>query len=346
MITTGAIGGSNLQFFFSQLNTGLRASYADTPITYDKICSIQPSDTEQNIYGMITRIQKARLWAGPRVVDEPNPFTRTLVNLPFEKTMSIDRFRLEDSQGIKGALGIYWPAMADMALQLKRWPDIQTRDWLQAKGAWSSAGAQLGLDGVTQWSTAHPTNLYNLSQPTYINDFTAGGQVVTYTKPNGSTGTVTVGGGISPNAVATLCQYMRGIQAEDGEPLGAMASALLHPAGMMQEVGLILKASFFAPPAWGTITGQVGAADNIMREYAVTPICWDLLDSDPTTFYMLDLTKAFKPFIFQLREAPQLVSRTAENDPVVFDSHRFLWGAWMRGAIMGNYPWLAQRSGP
>lgn len=125
-------------------------------------------------------------------------------------------------------------------------------------------------------------------------------------------------------------------------------SHILHPAGMMVDIQLILGSRSMAPPQWGALysTTQVGAADNPIRDFMITPIVWDLLNLDPTTFYTLDCTKAYKPFIWQLRAAPVLVSRTAENDPVVFDSHVYLWGAWMRGAIMGCYPWLAARSGP
>ena len=334
MITSQA----NLNFFFYSMQTALRSVYDSTPIEYEKFCTVLPSSQEAEVYGMTTRIDKMRVWQGPRVVDEPNPFTKTVVNIPFEKTSSIDRFRLDDANGIKGAMSIYWPLMADLTLQAKRWPDFQVRDWLRSLGYYNNTQQQLGLDGYSHWNTAHPTDLFYPSKPTYCNDFTGGGQTI-----NGKL----IGGGVSPNSIWSIAQYMRSIPAEDGEPLGVKGSMLLHPAGMLQEVTLILKAGFYSPPTWGTMTGQVGQLDNatIAREYGIQSLCWDLLDADNTTFYMLDTTKAFKPFIWQLREAPVFAARIAETDPNVFDLHKYLWGYWGRGAPMANYPFLSARSG-
>lgn len=333
MITSAA----NLAFFFTGLNTGFRAVYDSTPIEYEKFATTVPSDQEQQVYGMTTRIDKMRVWNGPRVVDSPNPFTKTVVNIPYEKTMGIDRFRLDDANGIKGAMSIYWPAMTDLALQTRRWPDIQMRDWIRGIGAFSSAPSQLGLDGVSHWNPTHPTDFFYPSKPTYSNDTSGGGQTI-----NGKL----IGGAISPNAVASIAQYMRSIPAEDGEPLGVMATHLLHAAGILQEVTLILKAAYFAPPAWGGLTSQVGAADNIMREYGLQSICWDLLDADPNKYYMLDCGKAFKPFVWQLRQAPITVAKVSETDENVWANHQYLWGAWARACPFGNYPFLSHRSGP
>ena len=334
MITSQA----NLAFFFSGLNTGFRAVYDSTPIEHEKFSTVVPSDQEQQVYAMTTRIDKMRVWNGPRVVDEPNPFTKTLVNLPFEKTIGIDRFRLDDANGIKGAQSIYWPMMTDLALQTRRWPDLQMRDWIRGIGEYTSAASQLGLDGVAHWSASHPTDMFYSSKPTYCNTFGTAGVTI-----NGQL----IGGTISPNAVWSIVQYMRSIPSEDGEPLGVRATHLLHPAGLLQDVTLILKAGFYSPPTWGGQTGQVGQLDNatLAREYGIQSICWDLLDADPATFYVLDCGKAFKPFVWQLRQAPITVTKIAETDDNVFSSHKLLWGAWARGAPMGNYPFLSFRSG-
>lgn len=334
MITSQA----NLAFFFSGLNTGFRAVYDSTPVEYEKFSTVVPSDQEQMVYGMITRIDKMRVWNGPRVVNEPNPFTKTVVNLGYELTIGIDRFRLDDANGIKGAQSIYWPMMQDMALQTKRWPDLQMRDLLRAQGAFTGTDAQLGLDGVSHWNVAHPTDMFYSSKPTYCNTFGTAGVTI-----NGQL----IGGTISPNAVWSIVQYRRSIPSEDGEPLGVSTTHLLHSAGLLQDVTLILKAGFYSPPTWGGQTGQVGMLDNstLAREYGIQSICWDLLDADPATFYLLDCGKAFKPFVWQLRQAPITVAKIAETDDNVFASHKLLWGAWARGVPTWNYPFLSSRSG-
>src|SRR5258707_909414 len=136
----------------------------------------------------------------------------------------------------------------------------------------------------------------------------------------------------APQSIATIVEYMRGLTAEDGEPIGVTPSMILHPDSMLLEVDLILNRAFFANPTWGQVTGQVGAAENPMRQFKLEGVSWSLLDGDATTFYVLDTTKAYMPFTWQLREAPTLAQRTQENDPIVFDTHQFLWGYWMRGA--------------
>lgn len=334
MITSQA----NLAFFFSGLNTEFRAVYNSTPIEYTKFSTVVPSDQEQNVYAMTTRIDKMREWIGPRVVDEPNPFTKTVVNKKWEKTIGIDMFRLRAANGIKGAQSIYWPMMQDMALQLARWPDLQMRDLWQAKGSFAGTVDQLGLDGVSHWNAAHRTDFFSAVKPTYCNTFGTAGVTI-----NGKL----IGGSISPNAVWSIVQYMRSIPAEDGEPLGVSATDLVHPAGILQEVTMIVKAGFYSPPTWGTQTGQVGQLDNatLAREYAIKTTCWDLLDSDPNTFYVLDCGKAFKPFVWQLNTPPQMIAKIAETDDNVFSSHKYLWGAWAWATATFNYPFLSMRSG-
>jgi phage major head subunit gpT-like protein len=242
---------------------------------------------------------------------------------------------LDDDQ-----LGIFYATMPDMALQAKRWPDFQVRDLLQNRRA-QTGTRQLGLDGLSGFNTAHPIDLYDSSKGTYSNDFTGGGQTI-----NG----VLVGGAFSQTAIATLYEYMMTLKAEDNETVGVTPNVLLVPPALKLEAELFIKSTFLAPPSWGTATGQVGAADNPLRRFGLDPIVWEVLNTGVTGgntyWYMLDTTKAFKPFVWQLRQAPVLAVRTNEQDPVVFDDHTYLYGYWARGAPGWNYSFLFARSGP
>jgi phage major head subunit gpT-like protein len=105
---------------------------------------------------------------------------------------------------------------------------------------------------------------------------------------------------------------------------------------------------FFAPPQWGAyspITGQVGAADNVLRRQGVEPLVNPILKRKKD-WYLFDTTKAVKPFLWVVREDVQQAQRTSETDPVVFDTHRFLWGGWSRWAPAWAYAWLSCISGP
>ncbi|MES1936691.1 Mu-like prophage major head subunit gpT family protein [Salinisphaera hydrothermalis] len=56
-------------------------------------------------------------------------------------------------------------------------------------------------------------------------------------------------------------------------------------------------------------------------------------NGDPTNprWYLLDMSRAIKPFIYQRREAPNFQQMTAMNDEAVFTSNQFRMGARARG---------------
>ncbi len=341
----GLITPANLAFWFTKLDTQLGYTYSITPTFHEQIASVIPSSTEQNGYAWIGRLDKFRLWQGSRITHEPAPQTYFLINQPFELTEKIDRFKLDDDQ-----MGVYERTMPEMAIQAKKWPDYQLRDLIENSGA-QTGNRQNGLDGLTFFNTAHPIDLYNSAAGTYSNDFSGGGANVTY--PNGKT--ILPGGAFGPTSVATLYSYMLQLKAENGEPLGVMPNEILVPTALATEAELVLKSTFYAPPAWNTIgTGasistaggnaaQVGAADNPIRRFGLDfRIIPEL--TLPNYWYLLDTKKAFKPFLWQMRQAPVLAARVQEIDPVVFDTHAYLWGYWARGAPGWGFSWLACRS--
>jgi phage major head subunit gpT-like protein len=291
-------------------------------------------------FAWIGRLDKMRLWLGPRITHEPAPQTYTVTPQPFELTEAIDRFKLDDDM-----MGVYYRTLPEMALQAKRWPDFQMRDMLRNQGAWTGL-PQNGLDGLTYFNTAHPVDLYNSGAGTYSNDFTGGGANVAYKNAAGGTVNVLTGGAFSPTALATVVEYMMQLKAEDGEPVGVTPNKLLVPPQLRLESELVVKSTFFAPPAWGTIASQVGAADNPLARFGLEPEVWELLAGDSSTWYVQDTTKAFRPMLWILRYAPVAAYRIAETDPVVFDSHKYLYGYWARGCPAWGFSWLMVRSGP
>jgi len=326
------ITDSSLQFFFTNLNTMLGEAYTTTPIVHDKFASVIPVTSEDWKAGWTGRMDKMRVWAGPRVTEEPAPQTYTVSMIPFEQTRKIDRFRLDDD-----TMGLYYRMLPDMAVQAKRLPDFQIRDLLQNLNAYVGI-RQNGLDGLTHFNTAHPVDLFDAGKGTYCNDFTGGGV---------SIGGVTVGGAMSPTAVSTLWTYMSGYKAEDGEPLGIEPNMILAPSTMKLEVDLILKSTFFAPPSWGTVTGQVGAADNPLQRFGMEPLYWPLLNNaQGTNWYMLDTNHAMKPFTWLQRTAPVFQYLIDENSAPVFNEHSYVYGAWARGSAAWSFAWLSARSGP
>jgi phage major head subunit gpT-like protein len=337
---------TNFSIFVSNANTYIGEVYeetnADIGILYEEFMTTMPSSSSQNIYAWTQMIPKPRLWAGPRVVVEPSALTYTLVNRPWELTVGIDRFMLDDDQ-----FGVYYRMLIDQARQLRRLPDYWGRDLLEATGVYASGqpgSPQNGLDGTPFFGTAHVVDPYNPNTTTYCNDFTGGGQSIAGGVPGGSGSNITVGGTFGVTAFATLYEYMLRELGEDLEPLGVVPNKLMVPVTLKTEAELVLKSSFFAPPAFATINNQVGAADNPFLRFGVQLMVNPYLTSG-TKWYLMDTQRTIKPMIWQLREASTIIPRVNMQDPVSFDTHRYLWGGEGRGTPGWGYSFLMSRSG-
>ena len=330
---------ANLRLFTTNANVRMGQAFKAKTKLFPAFANVEPVSGKFWTSGWTGQLQKMRVWLGRRVTHESYPQTYTVEMLPFENSLSIDRFDLDDA-----IIPIYYRQLSQLAEKAAMNEDFQLRNYIEGTGFYTG-GRQTGPDGVNQFATNHPVDVYDSTKGTYINDFTGGGQAVTYPKAGGGTTSVTVGGAISPAAIATISEYMPTIPGEDGEPLAVRANMLMHAPILQTEVDLVLKAMFFAPPTWGTITGQVGAADNVLRMRGITPMTNPYLTLG-TTFYMFDTQHGLMPWMWLEREAARIVPRMSEEDPGVYDDHRFQWGVWSRGAPAAAFPWLFSRSGP
>jgi phage major head subunit gpT-like protein len=332
---------ANLRLFVTNTNVSIGRAYkAKTPL-WPAFASEEPVTGRYWTTGWTGQMTKMRIWLGRRVTHEAYPQTYTVEMLPFENSWSIDRFDLDDA-----IIPIYYREAEQFAEKGAMNKDFQLVNLIEGQGVYSSSPRSYGPDGVAMWSTVHPVDVYDSTKGTYINDFTGGGQAATFAKAGGGTTSVTVGGAISPAAIATISEYMPEVKGEDGEPLQVRPDMLMHAPILQTEVDLILKAMFFAPPSWGTITGQVGAADNVLRMRGITPFTNDYLVNLPTTFYMLCTKRGIKPWAWLNREEVHTVPRVSETDENVYAEHRLEWGMWSRGAPAPMFPWLMARSGP
>ena len=335
---------TNVSLIVSDINAGFGTVYLTDPLEGQEMgpfLSEIPVTTEQLVVFWQNLMPKARIWYGSRVVSEASLQSATFVPRPYEITYAIDQFIKQDD-----IHDVYFRILPDMVRQTRRWQALEARDLLENAGGYTGA-AQLGFDGLPYFSTAHLVDFYNPGAGTYINDFSGGGQTVTTTKISGGTYSILTGGAFGVTSFKTVIEYMRTIKGEDGERLGVKANSLMHPVQLIGEVEVVLRNTYFAPPAWGNITSQVGAAENAWKRYGVTPHCNDFLN-DPQMWYLADTTRGTygKPIMFGLREAWTIVPRVSETDPIVFDLHKLVWGGKARGMPFFGYEWLMARSGP
>ena len=338
---------SNYAAFITTVDTSIGSIYSemDPAETWRQYTREHPMPGGSQIaFGWTGMSPKPRPWFGSRMQYQEAPQTYIVSPIPYELTLNIDRFTLDDSD--PNAMSIFWRQLPDMARQWRRQPEYEIRDLLENAGIQTGA-RQNGLDQNTYFNTAHPIDFYAptfnngsalFSGGTYCNDF-IGGQTIA--------GTV-IGGALSTTSFSSLLQYMQSLPAEDGETLGIMPDAMIIPQTLQIEANYILKATLLASPTWGAfspLTGQVGTADNQLMKMGVRPVINRWLRKT-TRWYMADTSHTEKPLKWIVREAPRTVPRVNENDPIVFDSHRYTWGGWDRVCPAWSYSWLMARSGP
>jgi len=339
---------SNYAAYITTVDTTVGAIYTelDPALTYMQYTKVEPmTGGSIKSYGWIGMTPKPQPWFGSRKGYEPAPQTYQVEVIPYELTLNMDRFILDDSD--PNAMSIFWQMLPMMARQWKRHPEYEIRDMLESRGIQSTTTRQSGMDGKLFFGS-HPINLYNptynngstlFSSGSYQNDFIGG-----YTPAGQST---VVGGPFGFASFTTMRAYMRSIPFEDGETAGVIPDAVMVPQTMEVEADFVVKSATVAPPIWGgfaPVTGQVGAADNPLAKLGVRVIVNPFLQY-ATRWYMGDLSHSEKPVKWIVREAPKTIPRVAENDPIVWDSHRYAWGGYDRVAPAWGYSWLMARSG-
>lgn len=329
---------ANLNLFFTAMETRFWSAYQTAPLWHEKVATTYPVSTEQWVSGWIGMLNTAREWIGSRVTRQPAPQTYLVQIQNWELTEAIDQFKLMDD-----TYGIYYPVVTMMGMNMSKLWDYQLRDLLQNAGAQTGV-RQIGIDGLTHWNTAHPVDFYNPALGTYSNDF-RGGFVV-----NGQT----VGGALTTNGFNSLWSEFASRKSESGEALGILANLTLVPPQLKAQASMLLNSQIFAPPVLGSMgtaaAGQanapfVGAMDNPLKGYTDLEVCADIANQ-PTTWYMMDTSRPIKPFSLLLRQAPNFIPRITPEDPVVFDTHTYLYGSMARGAPAWSFPWLSAISSP
>lgn len=308
------INQSSLDILFRGVRLDYQSLYDSTPSWADQIATTIPSgDVRSVTYGWMDRLPIFREWLGNRVVNAASTHARQVVNKPFELTVALDRFDVEDDQ-----FGLFKFTVQSMGMQAKKWPDHQIARWMR-----SDASTVNGFDGVPQFSTAHPL---------------LGGDVVGSSAGGfgGITGVPATQSNLLLSTALTYDNYvaaratMRSYLGADGQPLDIEPNVLVVPPQLEQIGKLILEAENV--PSTTATSGAAGQAamTNTYRNTAKLMVIPELANKS-TNWWLLDTTKVVKPFLWQLRSAPQVIPRFSMTDPAVFDLHQFLYGADARG---------------
>jgi phage major head subunit gpT-like protein len=320
---------TNIERFFSSLNTAYNLQYNEVATFFEQFATTYPCASTTWLTAYLTQIDNARIWKGSRHVRTPAPMTYQVTPLPWELTVEIDTFLLQDDQ-----FGIYSMQAQQIGEKMRKIPDQAIRDLLEGYGDFAGA-AQTSLDEVTHWNASHPVDFWDAGKGTFCNDFGTAGVSV-----NG----ITVGGTFSAPAYSTVWEEMSTRKDESGEVDGVIADLLMVPPQLHFSAKQITQGQLFGGPTLGAFTGQVGAVDNPYKgstDLLMNPY----LARQPATWYMMQAKGVVKPIAWILHTPAQTVMRNAPNDPIVFDRHAMQWGAWSRAVPAWGPPRMSSRSG-
>lgn len=310
---------SNLDALFISFSQTFAEAYMSEPQPLlASVGSKMPSSTRDQRYPFVQAISGAmRKWeGGERQIQNVVVDGFVVTNSKWENTLAIERTDIEDDQ-----YGVYSSMLIpNLARHAKLLPDQQIAAQINA------GNSTLGFDGVNFFSTSHPVDPSGQTAGTYSNALTG--------KPLNGTNLAI--------AQATLMNIL----GPDGLPMGNYGDTILVPPSLKYTAEVLASATFY-PEVKNGVNAAFGAQSNPNQgQYKVVVSPWLTDSGDPTTavWYLLDCRYAsMRPFFWQEREAPQLVSLVDPANPAVFFQDRYYMGARSRGAAANSLPFKAIR---
>lgn len=301
----------------TQFTLGFDAAYQATEVWHTKLATQVPSSAKSNTYGWVVDQTRMREWIGPRVALNLSEHEYVLKNKRYEATIELDRDDIEDDN-----LGLFAnvtvPQLAEAA---RKHADELIADML----ALNSGNGPLAFDGKNLFADDHPT--FDAAGTTYGNKFSLS---------------------LCADNVEQVWETMTSYTGQSGRPLLVRPNALIVPPQLYRPALEIMNAAWIVK-AQTNVAGSenVGGAavDNVMKGW-MEVIMIEEFASDPTRWYVADLSKAIKPLLVQNRRPDQFVSRDDPADPKVFDQAKFTYGVDNRRNVGVSLPFLIATSKP
>lgn len=274
------------------------------PATWMEYATRVPSTRKTQNYPFLGKVPRMREWLGPRVSKAIDSYDFEVVNRKFEDTIELSREDLEDNED----MGLFAPLASDLGMAAAMLPDDLVAEAL------IGADAALCYDGQFFFDTDHPydggtqANLLT-SQP--LNE-------ANYIEARAA---------------------MRSLLDDRGDPLNVNPNLLVVPPSLEHVGRTLVEAQMIDQGAGDTNTHS--GQSNVYRGTARVLVVPRLEADSAEDWYLMDTTRAIKPFIFQERIAPKLTAKTSETDDNVFDRDVFVWGTRARGAAFGGLWQLA-----
>jgi len=281
------INQSVVEDLFVNLNTAFNKSLAETSTQFGRTAMTVQSNGKSTTYDFIDDFPKMREWVGDKHIKNLAAHSFSIANKEYESTIEVKRVDVETDQ-----LGIYLPRVQTAAVASAKLPD----ELLTAlKDSAFTTG--LGYDGVAFYSASHPvTNSAGVAS-TFSNVSNAALSAASLSAASSSYGAARL-------AIMTMADY-------DGRKLGLIPDLLEVPPALEATARILLESDKFSDQAPNPYRGTASIMVN------------PLLSS--STAWFLHCTNApLKPFIYQERKAPKVVSLIgAETE---FMTAKYLFG--------------------
>ena len=302
------IGNGDLTAAEVAFNARFMSAYKGVTPLWSRVASLMPSNNRTQNYPIHGKLAKLRKWEGERVARNAKAYSYTLTNEKYELTLRVPLEDFEDDQ-----LGIHAATIDDMGQQAALWPD----DLVFA--ALLAGSTDTTYDGKAFFANDHALK----SDRTIDNLFAS----TSLTHDN-------------YGAVRTAMMEYAG---EDGESLRVMPNLLVVPPAL-EKTGLEILASRSVAKVFGSNTAAT-SIDNIYAGSAqllVVPQLAASAGGSDTTWYMMDVSRAVKPLIFQQRSAPLFQQLTRDSDHAFLEDE-VMYGVRARGTSGYGPFWLAAK---
>lgn len=291
------VNGANLQTIFINLKTTFNKAFDATPTFWQKVAMLVPSGAAQNDYKWLANFPRMRKWVGEKAVKALAAFGYSIVNDDFEATVEVDRNDIEDDQ-----LGIYAPQAQMAGFSAKQLPDEIVADLVN--GVFTTPC----YDGQYMCDTDHPVTDKNGAVQSVSNK-----------------GTKQLNCSTQAAAIASLGvgrTAMKKFTDDEGRPLNITPTVLLVPPAL-EDIANVLA-------------NNEKLNDGQPNPYKGTfEVVADARLTSDTAWFLLDITKPVRPFIYQERKKPVFVQQIDPQADDVFLRKKFKFGAEARAA--GGY---------
>lgn len=250
---------------------------------YPKICTIAPSDGEEENYGWLGDMPGAREWLGERIFHELRAATLRIRNKHWESSLLIPRTTIADNK-----VGNVPFMLEQLAVKAMSHPDILLFDAL------NNGAAGLCYDG----------------QPFFDADHTWGDSG---TQSNAVTSSVVDSDNVTALemklAIRRALRQLLTFKDDRGDYLinstveNLKGLILLVPPSLREQAYDVLESK---------ILGGTGDSNVITNKLEIT--CSPLL-SDPKKFFIFRTDQALKPFVFQAREPLKRQVKFGKDEP-------------------------------